>query len=553
MLVWIFATAVLVLLVVVPLAWLFIKSFQAPQTGSFTLNNYFLAFSTWRYLEPIVNSLKLALAVACSSVAVGSGMAWLVARSDMPGRSLVRLLVIASFITPPFLGAIAWILLAAPRSGWLNRLYMAVTGEPQGAFNIYTLAGCVFVIAIYSYPYAFTFVSAALELISSEMEHAAQILGAGACRTALSVTLPMVLPGIVAGFIMSFLEAIALFGSPALILIPARKNVMTTQLWQFFQFPTKVELAAAYALPLLMLTVALLLLQRRLLARKGFAAVGGKGGQRRLVRLGVWRYPALIACLGVSSLSLFLPYAVLLSTSLSQAWGRGFSAANFTLRWYNWALFGYAGSRLAIRNSLVYSLLAATFALALAVAIAYIANRRLVRGHQVLSFLAMTPFVIPGIVLATGFIAAYTHPPLVLYGTAAIMVIAFTTRFLPIAYANCDAILKSVGAELENAGRILGAGRLHMLREVTLPLVKRGLFGGWVLIFIQALRELSAAVLLFTVSTKVVSTLIFDLSDEGNFEAVSALGVLMLVLTFAVVAFGYRLIGPDFMAHSREA
>src|SRR5207237_1292156 len=265
------------------------------------------------------------------------------------------------------------------------------------------------------------------------MDDAATTLGAGVVRRTLRITLPLTLPAVMAAFIVAFLEAIALFGAPALIALPGRFQVMTTTLWQFFEFPPRVEVAAAYAMPLLLITVLLFWLQQRIIARKGYVALTGKGGERRLVRLG--------------------------------------------------------GS--------------AALALALALAIAYIVRRGLVPFGRALAYVAMAPFVIPGIVLAIGFYAAYTSPPLVLYGTAWILILAFTTRFLPIAYANSDAALRSINPELEDAVRVLGGGRLLALRRVVAPLLKRGLAGAFILVFIPATRELSAAIFLYTTGTQV--------------------------------------------------
>jgi iron(III) transport system permease protein len=155
--------------------------------------------------------------------------------------------------------------------------------------------------------------------------------------------------------------------------------------------------------------------------------------------------------------------------------------------------------------------------------------------------------VIPGIVLAIGFYAAYAPPPLALYGTAAILVLAFTTRFLPIAYANASAAMRSFNPEMEEAVRILGGTRLTAMRRVIAPLLKRSLIGAWLLVFIPATRELSAAIFLYGPNTRTMSVMLFDLSEEGNFEHLAALGLLLLVATVAIVALGYRVIGRDFM------
>ena len=547
-LVWVGVAMVLVLLVVYPMVWLMLKSLSRPDAEGLTLGNYVVAFSTWRYLEAIWNSLRVAFSVAVLSLLMGVPAAWAVARTDMPLKRLVRTCVLGAFITPAFLGAIAWILLAGPNAGWINRVFAALTGAATGPFNIYSLSGLVFVIALYTYPYAFLFTTTALELMSSEMEEAATILGAGVFRTMTAVTIPLALPALVAAFIMAFLESVALFGTPLFIAVPARIQVITTQLFQFFQFPSKVELAAAYALPLLLMTAGLLWLQRRLLGRKNFATFGGKGGARRIVRLGPWRYVLLGYCLLVAALSLFLPYLVLVSASLSRAWARGWTWQNVTLEHFRWVLFTHETTRGAIVNSLVFSAATATAAAALAFLVAYMANRRLARGAQLLAYVAMGPYVIPGIVLAIGFLAAYARPPFFLYGTAWIMILAFTTRFLPIAYANSDAALKSVHSELEDAARIGGAGPFFTLREITVPLIKRGILGGWLLVLIAALRELSTAIFLFSANTKVMSIVMIDLSEEGDFERLATLGVVLLVVTTGLVLIGYRIVGRQFLA-----
>ena len=235
----------LLLLVVNPLARLLWASFQHPETGALTVDNYAAAYGRWRYLEALVNSVVIGLAVAALCTVFGVPMAWAVSRTDMPAKGLVWAAILGTFIMPNYLGAVAWILMAGPNAGWLNRAYVWLTGAAAGPFNVYTKSGLVLVIACYSFPYTFVFTRAALDLISSEMEDAANTLGAGVVRTSLRITLPLALPAILGAFIVVFLEAIALFGAPALIALPGRFQVMTTMLWQMFEFPPKLEVAAA--------------------------------------------------------------------------------------------------------------------------------------------------------------------------------------------------------------------------------------------------------------------------------------------------------------------
>ena len=546
-LLWLALVAILVFLVVVPLICLVITSLSDPDGKGLTLANYAAAFGTERYLIAIGHSVMLGASVAVLTTIFGVPIAWAVSRTDMPAKGFVRLMTLGAFVTPPYVGAIGWMLLAGPNAGWLNRLWMAITGSHTGPFNIYSFPGLAFVIAIYSYPYAFVFVNAALDVVSSEIEDAAHILGAGTLRTTFGITLPMVLPAIIGAAIITFLEAIALFGTPALIALPARFNVVTIQLWQFFEYPVQVQVAAAYAIPLLGITIALLLLQRKGLSRKGFVALTGKGGERRLMKLGRWRWVMFGYALLIGALSVLLPFGLLLQASFAKAWGRGLSLANFTLHNFQYVLIGHKAVQEAIVNTFIYAAITAFLAIFLALCAAYIANRRLIPFAQTLSFLCMAPFVVPGIILAVGFYAAFASPPVNLYGTALVIILAFTTRFLPIAYTCSAAGLQSIHPEMEEAVRILGGGRLTAIRSVVAPLLKKSLAGGWILVFIPATRELSTAIFLTGPHTQVISVVLFDLSSEGNFEVLSALSDVLLIATIVVVALGFRAVGRDFM------
>jgi len=545
--VWLLLIGLLLFLVVGPLLMLVVESFQHEGGAGYTLENYFAAFTNKHHLEALENSLLLGAGVAALAAVFGVPVAWAVSRTDMPGKDLVRVMVLGAFVTPPYLGAIGWILLAGPNAGWINRIWMALSGAEHGIVNIFTFPGLILSIAVYSYPYIFIFTSAALDAVSSEMEDAAHILGSGGLRTTLKVTLPLVWPAILGGLIISFLEAIALFGTPAIIGLPAHINVVTTQLWQLFEYPVRAEVAAAFAMPLLGITAVLFWVQRRTFGRKSFVTITGKGGERRLIKLGNWRWLALGYTAFVAAISVVLPFIVLAQAAFSRAWGRGFSLANLTLSNFHYVLVEHTTAGRSIIHSFTYAAATASLALVLALVVAYIVNRRLLPWSGVLAFLCVAPFVIPGIVMALGYYAAYAPPPIQLYGTAALVVLAFTARFLPIAYTNSDAAMRSLNPEMEDAVRILGGGRLTVLGKVVAPLLRRSLIGGWILVFIPATRELSAAIFLTGPDTQVMSVVLYELSGEGNFEYVAALGGVLLVATVVIVAVSSRLVGRDFM------
>src|SRR5579864_7704464 len=258
--------AVLCVLIVMPLSWLVYYAFT-DKNGALTLGNFHRLISDASYLDPLVTTFTLATLSALICCAVAAPMGWLVARTDMPLRRTVRMLVTASFVTPPFLGAIAWELLAAPNSGLLNKVFRALTGAPpdEHLYNIYSLTGVIFVISCYTFPYVFVLIANTLDRIPGELEDASAILGGRTLTTARRVTIPLALPALLAGALVAFLQAMTLFGSPAILALPAGFHTMTTKIWSLFQYPPKLELAAAASLPLLFLTVILLRAQQMIL------------------------------------------------------------------------------------------------------------------------------------------------------------------------------------------------------------------------------------------------------------------------------------------------
>jgi iron(III) transport system permease protein len=541
--VWAAVVLALVFLMALPLGWLVWMSVGA--AGGVTPRHYVAVLGSPAMLKALWNTAVLSLWVGLASVAVGAPLAWLTARTDLPGKGLIRALVLASFVTPPFLGAFAWVMLAGPNAGLINTLWRDATGAADPLVNVFTMTGLVFVVTIYTFPYVYIMIANTLSLIASDLEEAAAILGAGRVAVARTVTLPMVAPAMVSGFILAVLQALALFGSPAILALPAGFHTITTQIWSLFQYPPKVEQAAAVSMPLLLATALLLLVQKRLLGRRGYAAVGGKGGQRRVIPLGAWRYPALLGCLAVMACAIFLPYGVLAKAALSRAWAQPLTWSNLTLSNFTFTFFEYSATQAAIANTLQLGVATATIGAVLVALLSYVTNRQLVLGHQLVAFLAFAPIVIPGVVLAVALFIAYTRPPFVLYGTLAILFVAYLTKEMPVGYAQSDATFRGIPPELEDAGRILGAGRLRILRDVTAPLARSGIIAAWCFIFIGVIRELSASIILFTPATKVMSVVIFDLKEEGQFGAIAVLGIVMLLLTFAVVALVQRALGRD--------
>jgi iron(III) transport system permease protein len=540
----VFAVLALVLcvLVLLPLGWLLWYGLT-DKAGAPTLANFARLASERAFIGPFLTTIGIALSVSALSCLIATPLGWLVARTDMPGHRLVRVLVTASFVTPPFLGAIAWEILAAPNSGLLNQWYRELFDLDPYAhlFDIYSVEGLTFVMACYAFPYVFVLVANALERIPAELEDASAILGGGRWLTFRRVSLPIVLPALLAGALVAFLQAMTQFGAPAILALPAGFHVITTKIWSLFQFPPDPHLAAAASLPLLLLTLLLLRGQQWLLKGRGYTVIGGKSGAPRRIALGAWRWPALLFALAIVALPVLLPYTALLKTAVVRTVSEPLTWKALTVRNFRFVFTEFSATRLALANTFILGALSATLGTALALVVAFLSVRRLLPGARLLGFLATAPAAIPGIVLGVGLFLAYTRPPFVLYGTLWILLLGFITIELPAAYQQLQAALGGLHQELEEASRILGASRLTALRHITAPLLRSSVVATWCFIFIGAIRELSATIMLTTANTKLVSVIIYDLNESGDLGAISVLGISLLVITFITIAIANRL------------
>jgi iron(III) transport system permease protein len=408
-------------------------------------------------------------------------------------------------------------------------------------FNIYSAGGVVFCIACYAFPLVFVLIANALDNIPGELEDASAILGGGRAVTLRRVTLPMVLPALLAGALLSFIQALTQFGTPAILALPAGFHVITTKIWSLFQYPPHTHLAAAASMPLLLLTIVMLRGQQVLLGRRGYTVIGGRSSAPRQVGLGLWRWPALFFAVALLSLPIFLPYAALIKTALVKTPSDPLTWATLSARNLRFVFVDFSQTRQALWNTVLLGVISATVGTTLALIVSYVTARRIGAGHRLLGFLATAPVAIPGIVLGVGLFLAYTRPPVVLYGTLWILLLAFVTIELPSGYQQLSAAFRGLHPELEEASRIFGANRLRSLWQITAPLLRPSVIAAWCFVFIGVIRELSATIMLTTANTKVVSVIIYDLNESGDLGAISVLGITLLLITFAVVLIANRL------------
>jgi len=535
-------------LVLPPILWMIVKSFTGEDTQSFSLENYITVFTRPDFTQALLNTVIVSVATAVLSTLLALPAAWAVSRSNMPLRGTVRMLILITFVTPPFLGAVAWILLAGSNAGLLNQWYSALTGE-AGPFSIYNMAGLILVYVLHQYPFCFILISSALDSVGSDIELAAQGLGASKLRVAATVTLPLALPATLGSFVLSLLETASLFGTPAMIAIPSGFHVLTTKISSLFKFPIHIEQATALAVPLVLAALILVYFQRRVLGRRSFATIAGKAGTRTPTDLGAGRWVMFAYCAVLLTFSTLLPYIALFMAGLSVNWVLPFGGDNFTLIHFA-ELFQNDGTRAAIINSLILALVGGLIAVLLPALIAYARARRLSRVAPLLVLFCLIPVAVPGIAMATGIFAAYAPPPFALYGTLTILLVAYVAKMLPLGLVSAQSTIGGISPSLEDASRILGAGRMRQLATVTLPLARGGLIAGWALIFMTIIRELSASALLYTPQSRVLPVRFLDFTSEGNLEAASALGIFLLVISFVVVGAVYLFLGKNILGGS---
>ena len=460
----------------------------------------------------------------------------------MPGKRLLQLTASLSYLSPPFLTAIAFVYLFSPNAGLLNVLMRDVAGMPWLTFNIFSMAGLVLVTVLHTFPYVFLLASSALQSVDASYEEAAQILGASKFRTALSITAPLVAPAILSGTLLAFVNAIALFGSQAIIGLPGRIVTLPTRIYALFDYPPEYGLASALSLVFVVITVAALYLQRAFLARRSFVTLGGKGARPQLMQLGVWRWVLFGFGILIFIVAIVAPYATLLAVSFSKSWGLDFWKG-LTLANYKFILFDYNVTQRAIGNSLLLATVAASFAVLLGAVIGWIDLRTLIPGRKLLDYAALIPLGLPGIVVAVALIQFWLAMPLALYGTLAILLLAYVGRYIPLSVRAANASLRQIDPSLEESAQILGASWATTMREITLPLIKPGLFAGWLLVFVPVIQELSASILLFSSGSITLAVAVYNLYETGYVEPVAALAMINMAIIGAAILLANWLAG----------
>lgn len=540
--------AALAVLTVYPMVWLLIGSLRT-KTG-YGLTNFTDLNDKFTFANTLVNSWVFALGSAGLAMAIGVTLAVLVARTDMPFKRFARLTAILSFVSPPWLTAMAYVYVASPNAGILNQMIFAVAGFKP--FDVQSMGGMIFVTSLFLYSFVFVTVEAALASVDGSFEEAARVSGAKPFVVVRTVTLPLVAPALISAAAFSVIIAWGLFAVPAILGMPARIYVFATQLYLFLNaFPPRLELAAAmgvvFVLTALLLGL-LVWLAGRWRRRHSFAVVAGKGAKAAAMPLGRWRPLATAFTLIVAGVAVVVPYLVVLWMSLNTRWFGDVGLSGLSIANFRYVIFEYFAFWRVTGNSLKIAAMEVAIVLILATAVGYFARRTRLPGRAVLQGAAMYTVLVPSVAFLTAVMWAWIGSPIGLYGGLLLIAMTQAARSMPIATRNIGDGYGQIDKSLEEAARICGAGRLRIAASVTLPLLRPVLLATFTLVFLSALRELNTPLFLGGGSTQTMtlSVLIFQFWSETRMGEAAALTIVLLTLTLAIFIPGSRAFGRKY-------
>ncbi len=540
-----------VLLILVPLlatGWI---SFMVgvPGLGEYTLNNYQqVLFDPFGH-RVILNTLIFALGSAAIALTLGAPLAWAVARTDLPFRHTIGLLIGMILIIPGFMQGMGWALMLSPNIGMVNRFLMEVMGLEEAPFNIYSLGGMIFAQGLNIVPPAFFMLLPALMGMDASLEEAAYLSGASKVRTFFRINLPLAAPALVAAAIFVFVLAFALFEVPAVLGFPDRIFVFSTMLYFLVYLQEgglpEYGLAAAYGSIVVIVSLLMAAYYSTLLKRgRKYATITGKGRRAKILELGKWRPLALALVLLYFVLALMLPLVVLAYYSFLPFFQLPSMEALSTLTMKNYVnVFGRQGSTPFINTGILVTLVPIAVVL-IAIPISWIVVRSRLRGRFVMDNIAFLPIAVPRIVLAVSllYLALLARHFVPIYGTIFLIAAAHFILFMSFATRTLNAAMMQIHTDLEDAARVSGASIVRVLKRVTAPLLKPALFATWFWVMLLSFREVTVAVMLSSADSIVLPAQIWVLWNRALPHEAAAAAIILALIALVVMLLCRRLI-----------
>lgn len=528
--------SILAYTILYPVGRLFINSLRIDILGkpsSWTFINFIQILSSRGFIAALTNTAIIGFFSVFFATVIGVLLAWFVARTDMPFKKFLEPLNLIPFYLSSLVGALSWEILGAPKTGILNKLVTIIFGIETPLFNVYSIPAICLLTGLFYVPYVYLFTIGSLKNMDPALEDAARMNGAGIIQTTLRVTLPLSAPAILSAIILTLILTAGLFVVPLVLGAPERIDTIAIQIYKFTNlYPPRYNSAAALSITLLVLTISLIILQRKILANRKFYTVTGKGYRPSLVRLGSGRWIAL----GINFLYLALtiiPFLNLVFVSFLPQWIGEFKFDRFGLENYYTVLFVNETTKRGFLNSVILATIGATLSVFFCMLLSGLINRTNIPGRKGIDFIAMLPITLPGIVLGMGFLSAWINTPI--YGTIWILMLAYIVCFLPTSLKSVESTMGSISPELDSSARIAGATWFGALRRILLPIMAPGLKSTWLLLFVIFMREVSSSMMLYVFGTETNSIALYQIMDYEPQGVCAAFGSLQTLITLGAV------------------
>ena len=505
--------------------------------GTFTTNKYVTAYTDPALLEVMLNTLIFVLGSSTLATVLAIFLAYLNTRTDIPFKFLFRILSIIPMMIPHLLFSVTWVLLLNPSNGMLNTVLKNVLMLDEAPLNIYSLWGMILVEALLDLPIAYLIIAPAMASFDVALEESSRVFGANPLRTLLRITLPVLRPAILAAFILGVVRSLASFAVPQVLGMPGRVRVLATHLYEMISlgFAPDYGKAAAVGMSVLAASVTLIYVYRALTAEsERFVTISSRGYRPTLIELGRARVPLFTVVALLSFLMVVLPVAVLLYTSFVPYTmvpsARAFSLMSLK-HWYG--VLEDPLSLFALRNSLFLAIVGATLGVLLSIFVAYAIIKVRNRASGILESLSYLSFSFPGIVIGVGFMWFFVHTPL--YATIWALLIGYIATYLPYGIRPLASAFIQVHGHLEESSLVCGASQMTTMRRIIVPLLVPGIVSAWILMAAMFVRELTLSVVLSRPGTEVLAVQILRFADDGLWGKLSALGIVMIGITTALV------------------
>jgi iron(III) transport system permease protein len=533
--------AVIAYLAAVPLGFLLWQTFF--RHGQLSFAAFRTAYTEVGLGRMVVNSLVFSLGSSALAIAIGTVLAYLIVRTDVPGKSLMFAASLVPLIIPGVLHTIAWIFIASPQIGVANT-WVIDKVDGNHPFNLFSLPGMILVEGLHLAPLVFLLMVASFRSMDPSLEESAIMSGASLPKVFLRITVPLARPALYAAILIMVVRGLESFEVPAIIGLPNHIWVFTSRIWRSLDvLPPDYATAGAYAMSLLALTTIGVLWHSRLSKRaRAFQTVTGKGFRPRPIPLGAWKWPATALICLYFTIAVVLPLLALAYASTQPFYS---PPSHYTLRHMTLANYGTVLHDpvvvQAAKNSVILAVSVSTAVMLLTAVASWVVVRTTIRGRWLIDNLAFTPLAIPGLVMGVALLAIYLRTSLPIYGTLWILAIAYMTRFMPYGMRYASTSMFQIGRELEESALMSGAGWFQTFRRIVLPLLMPGFLAGWIYILIVSVRELGSSVLLYTPGREVLSIVVWEYYRDGNLPYVGALGVMMIGALVVLVAVAVKL------------